>query len=134
MPLIDQLRASSALRNPLPWAILWLVAYFAARAALQLTAFASWQRVLIALAPIPIAAVALLAVVRGAARLDELQRRIQLEALATAFLLAILSLMTLGLLQRAITLEFEDWSYAHVWVMLPTLYAIGLALARRRYA
>jgi hypothetical protein len=41
--------------------------------------------------------------------------------------------MTLGLLQGAITRKFEDGSYAHVWAMLPALYFLGLALARRRY-
>jgi heme A synthase len=65
--------------------------------------------------------------------MDELQRRIQLEALAVAFPLAILLLMTLGLLQRAIHLPFEDWSYAHVWAYLPIFYFIGLVVANRRY-
>jgi hypothetical protein len=66
--------------------------------------------------------------------LDELQLRIQLEALATAFLLTTVLLMTLGLLQRPVTLRFEDWSYLHAWAILPTLYLIGLMLANRRDA
>ena len=41
--------------------------------------------------------------------------------------------MTLGLLQRAIVLPFEDWSYLHVWVYLPVFYFGGIAIASRRY-
>ena len=70
----------------------------------------------------------------GIRQLDELERRIHLEALAVAFPLGILLLMTLGLLQRAITLKFEDWSYGHVWPFMFLFYFVGLALARRRYA
>jgi hypothetical protein len=119
--------------HPLVWVIAWLVAYIVARGVLEKTSLDTWIRVTAALGPIPFAAIALTLIVRGARELDELERRIQLEALATAFLLAVLFLMTLGLLQRAITLKFEDWSYLHVWAMLPTMYFIGLALARRRY-
>jgi hypothetical protein len=119
--------------HPLVWGAVWLVAYFAARALLEGSTLAGWPRVAVALAPIPVAALTLWGLVRAARDLDEMQLRMQLEALATAFLLSILFLMTLGLLQRAVTLEFEDWSYAHVWGMLPLLYVIGLIGAKRRY-
>jgi hypothetical protein len=119
--------------HPFTWSIAWLAAWIIARGVLEQTSLATWIRVLAALLPVPIAAVALFSVVRGARELDELERRIQLEALATAFLLAVLFLMTLGLLELAITLNRDDWSYRHVWAMLPMLYFAGLAAARRRY-
>jgi hypothetical protein len=127
-------RTTGRMANPLLWGIAWLLFYFGARLLLESDALQTWQRVAIAVAPIPVAAIALGLIVRGARELDELELRIQLEALATAFLLTILFLMTLGLMQRAVTLKFEDWSYAHVWAMLPTLYFLGLIVARRRYA
>jgi hypothetical protein len=91
-------------------------------------------RVAAALAPTPIAGAALFTIVRGARELDELEQRIQLEALAIAFILAVLLLMTLGLMELAVTLNRNDWSYRHVWAMLPMLYFAGLTFARRRYA
>jgi hypothetical protein len=48
--------------------------------------------------------------------------------------MALLLIMTLGLLELAITLNRDDWSYRHVWAMLPLFYLVGIVLARRRYA
>ena len=56
-----------------------------------------------------------------------------MEALAFAFPLSIFLLMFLGLLQLAVELSPENWSYRHVWVFLPIFYFAGLALAWRRY-
>lgn len=77
---------------------------------------------------------ALLTIIRGARELDELEKRIQLEALAFAFVLALLLIMTLGLMELAITLNRDDWSYRHVWAMLPMLYFGGVVIARKRYS
>lgn len=65
--------------------------------------------------------------------MDELHRRVHLEALSIAYPLAILLLVTLGFLQLAIDLPPHDWSYRHVWPLLPCFYFAGLALAWRRY-
>ena len=63
--------------------------------------------------------------VRGA---DELERRIQLEALAVAFPLTLVLIMTLGLLQIAVPLSPDDWSYRHIWPFLYVFYLLGLTL------
>ena len=114
-------------------ALSWFVAYFVARGFLKDSEAATWLRVVVALMPVPFFVATLILVVRGARDLDELQRRIQVEALAFAFLVTMVFLMTLGLLQRAIVLPFEDWSYLHVWVYLPVFYFGGIAIASRRY-
>lgn len=120
--------------GPLAWTFLWVTTYFVARALLESSTLATWLRVVIALSPIPFAAAALVTLVRGAKGLDELERRIQLEALAFAYPLTMLFIMVVGMMERAITLKFEDWSYLHVWGMLPIFYFLGLAMARKRYA
>ena len=119
--------------RPGPWVAAWFATWFGARIVLESSA-PTWLRVVAALAPTPIAGVALIAIIRGARELDELEQRIQLEALAFAFVIAVLLLMTLGLMELAVTLNRDDWSYRHVWAMLPTLYFLGLVLARRRYS
>lgn len=95
--------------------------------------FAPWVRVLVALAPVAPTALFLVCIGAQLRSLDEMQRQVHLEALAIAFPLAILLLMTLGLLQLAIPLPPEDWSYRHIWPFLPCFYFVGLAIAWRRY-
>jgi hypothetical protein len=121
------------LSRPAPWVAAWFLAWIGARVVLESTV-PTWLRVVAALAPVPLAGAALLTIVRGARELDELEKRIQLEALAFAFVMAVLLLMTLGLLELAIPLNRDDWSYRHVWALLPMLYFGGLVLARRRYS
>lgn len=112
----------------------WFAAWIGARMVLESSAVPTWARVVAALLPTPIAGAALLTIIRGARELDELEQRIQLEALAIAFILAVLLLMTLGLMELAVTINRNDWSYRHVWAMLPLLYFAGVTFARRRYA
>jgi hypothetical protein len=126
--------ATSFLSRPFTWGAAWFMAWIGARFVLENPSVPTWARVAAALAPTPLAGAALLTIIRGARELDELERRIQIEALAVAFVLAVLLLMTLGLMELAITLNRDDWSYRHVWAMLPALYFGGLVIARRRYA
>ena len=65
--------------------------------------------------------------------LDELHRRVHLEALAFAFPVTMLLLMTLGLMERGHLLSAEDWSYRNVWYYLPFFYLIGVTISWRRY-
>ena len=71
---------------------------------------------------------------KGVMQMDELQRRIELEALAFAFPATLVLLATLGLIDSAITLNPADFRLRHVWLMMPMLYYMGLWRAQRRYA
>ena len=111
----------------------WILSYFGARVLLKSFEMGNGWRVAVALFPVLPFAILLLLVIRGIRQMDELERRIQLEALAVAFPLTFLLLMTLGLLELAIRLKPEDWSYRHVWPFMFVFYLLGLILARRRY-
>lgn len=91
-------------------------------------------RVAIALLPTPFFVWWLWTWVKGVMQMDELQRRIELEALAFAFPASLVFLAMLGLLDVAITLNPDDFSLRHTWLMMPMLYYIGLWRAQRRYA
>jgi hypothetical protein len=125
--------ARRSLNIALPVSAFWVLSYLAARLALKELHLGPGLRVTVALIPVVPTALFLWLVVGNIRSLDELQRRVHLEALAIAFPLAILLLWTLGLLQLAIDLPAGDWSYRHVWVYLPLFYFIGLAIAWRRY-
>ena len=120
--------------SALGWsALLWILSYLGARLLLERGDLALPLRMAIAAMPVPPFAWFLLTLGRQLRELDELERRIQLEALAFAFPLALLLLMALGLFELAGPLPPEDLSYRHVWAYLPMFYFLGLAIAWRRY-
>jgi hypothetical protein len=114
-------------------ALTWVLVYLFTRRLLDSGQLAEGLRIVVALAPLLPFAFFLTFLLAGIRSMDELQRRIQLEALAVAFPLAILFFMLLGLLELAIPLSPDDWSYRHTWSYLPLFYFIGLAIASRRY-
>ena len=113
--------------------LIWVFVYLLTRTLLDGNQLSERWRILVALAPMLPFAFFLALILSGIRFMDELQRRIQLEALAIAFPLAILLFMMLGLLELAIPLSPQDWSYRHTWSYLPLFYFIGLSIASRRY-
>lgn len=113
--------------------LLWVAFYVVARGLLETAIEPPSLRVAIALLPVPFFVWWLWTWMRGVGQMDELERRIELEALAFAFPIAVVLLMTLGLLDLAIPLNPDDWSPRHVWAMMPALYYMGLWRAKRRY-
>lgn len=113
--------------------LLWAITFIGARAVLEGSTVSGVGRVLLALVPLPFFIVALVGVIQRIRAMDELERRIQLEALAVAFPLSLVLLMTLALLEVAQPLDPRNWSYRHLWPFPILFYTIGLALARRRY-
>jgi hypothetical protein len=90
-------------------------------------------RIAVALLPLPFFVWYLWTWTTGVGEMDELQRRIELEALGFAFPSALVFLMTMGLLDLAIPLGQDNFSLHQIWLMLPVLYYIGLWRAKRRY-
>lgn len=111
------------------WASVWGIS----RGLLEMELDNRWLRIAIALTPVPFFVHFLWFWMKGVATMDELERRIQLEALALAFPLMAVLLMTLGLLDVAVGLNPDDWSIRHVWLMMPMLYYFSLWRAKRRY-
>lgn len=128
-------RSLRSLNPLLLWGfVLWAVTYIGARLAID----SGWGgagggRVLLALVPLPFFLAWLTGLVREFARMDELERRIQFEALGVAFPLTLVLVMTLGLVEAARPLDPDNWSFRHVWQLLVLFYIVGLFVARRRY-
>ena len=111
----------------------WIITYFIARGILESDQLSDGLQLVVALVPIIPFALFLMSVLAGIRELDELQRRVHLEALAIAFPLTMLLLMLLGLVELVVPLSPDDWSYRHVWQFLPVFYFAGLAFTWRRY-
>ena len=94
---------------------------------------ATWLRALVALLPVPPVALAMRAIMRYIRDADELQRRIELEALSFSTAWVSLAYLAGGFLQRAKVIDVPS-GMAMIWVF--PLICIGyglvkLAIARR---
>ena len=87
-------------------------------------------KTLVAVTPLIPAALALSAYLRFLARMDELGRRIQLEALAFGFGAAGMLTFAYGFLENA---GFPQLSYIWVFPTMIALWGIGGAIAAYRY-
>jgi hypothetical protein len=63
---------------------------------------------------------------------DELQRKIQFEAMAFAFAITALLTLSFGFLQ--VFANFPDVNWVWVWPLMAFMWLIGVLLGRRRYA
>lgn len=112
----------------------WFLSYIAVRMAVESPErFSRPALIAVVLLPVIPAALFLYFFITDLRRKDELQRRIQLEALALAYPLILLLIMTLGSLQLAIDLNPADWSYRHLGPFVILFYVLGLWVSTRRY-
>ena len=97
---------------------------------LQHVALASPWRDAVALSPMVAAVAVPWIVLREMRRMDELQMRIQFEALGFAFAGTAILTFSYGFLEG---LGYPKLSMFTVWPTLAVLWVVGLVLARRRY-
>lgn len=90
-----------------------------------------WWRILLALTPIIPIFFALRAFLRFFHRIDELQKRIQLEAFALSFGVTCVVAFGYGVLEYA-GFPALNWTWVPTFMMV--VWGIGTAIASRRYA
>ncbi len=71
--------------------------------------------------------------IRSISFMDEVQIRIQLEAVSVAFVLSLLLVMLLGMAGLVRELGLADISFLYVFPLLFFFYFIGLFISYRRY-
>ena len=112
----------------------FVLAYFAARAGIEACPPGTLASLALALIPVLIFAALIGCYSRAVRGMDELERRIQLEALALAFPVALLVVFTAGLLDLAGFHGEGNWDLPRLWPLLLLPYWLGIVLARRRYS
>jgi hypothetical protein len=113
---------------------LFVVAYFVARGGLENVEQGSSAALALAFLPVPFFVLLVAFWVHNVRALDELERRIQLEALAIAYPVALLIVFTVGLLDLAGFHGAQDWDLPRLWPLILVPYFFGLWRARVRYA
>lgn len=90
----------------------------------------AWWRIPLALTPVIPAIFGMIAYIRFVSRIDELQRRIQFEALAFGFGAAGILTFSYGFLENV---GFPHISLLWIFPFMIALWGIGVAIASRRY-
>lgn len=111
----------------------FVVSYFLARWGVEVLPQGSPGALAVALLPVPVFAGLIYSIVRGVRSMDELERRIQLEALALAYPVALLIVFTAGLLDLAGFHGEGNWDLPRLLPLVLVPYFVGVVLARRRY-
>lgn len=111
----------------------WLIVYVAARLVLEQVRLDLPARFAVSFAPLFAFFWFVWVVQRAVKDADELQRLVQLQALALAFSTTICVLMTLGLFDILYGGRLELPPLRDLWAILPPLYGICYAVAYQRY-
>jgi hypothetical protein len=115
------------------YAIVWVLSYIGSLFALKTLAIPKEAGVVLTIVTVIAFAVFAYKYYRSIFFMDEVQIKIQMEAVVIAFSLGLLLLMTLGLLDLFIIMNKEDWSYRFVIPILIGFYFIGLFISKRKY-
>lgn len=125
-----QYRRSVGLTLAGPWLLAWVVS----SVLLNFLDLGVVPRALVALLPLPAFGWFLWRYIGHIRSLDELRHRIELEALAIAFPLAVALLMGLGQFQLARPGVTGVPISSGFWLYLAVFYLLGRGIAERRYA
>lgn len=90
-------------------------------------------RLVLALLPVIPGLVYLTLVFRSIRAMDELEHRIQFEAVSFAFLGSLVVSLTYGMLQKSGFFRDWPWDWEGIWFMLMVLWAAGYLRAWKRY-
>lgn len=115
------------------YAVIWIVSYVGSLFALKSLTIPKEAGVMLTIVTALAFTVFIYKYYRSILFMDEVQIKIQMEAIVFAFSLGLLLIMTLGLLDLFINLNKEDWSYRFIVPMVISFYFIGFFISKRKY-
>lgn len=115
------------------FSVLWFVTYTICFLIIKNLSPDTVTGIILSLLPVITFALFIYSIIQGVASMDEVQIRVQMEAVVIAFSLGLLMIMTLGLLDLVVTLNKEDWGYRHLVPYFAIFYLVGLVISKRKY-
>ena len=115
------------------YAIIWVISYIGSLLALKSFDLPFEAGIVLTIITALAFAIFMYKYYRSIFFMDEVQIKVQMEAIVIAFSLGLLLLMTLGLLDLFIILNKEDWSHRHLFPVFIAFYFLGLYLSGRKY-
>ncbi len=117
----------------LVFAVLWCLSYVGSLLVLKTLYIPTAAGILLTIITVIAFALFIYKYYRSIFFMDEVQIKVQMEAIVIAFSLGLLLLMTLGLLDLIITLNKNDWSYRYLVPLFIAFYFLGLFISKRKY-
>ena len=115
------------------YAILWCLSYVGSLFAIKSLQIPIEASVVLTFISVLAFALFIYKYFRSIVFMDEVQVKIQMEALVLAFALGLLLVMTLGLIDLFLVLNPEDWNYRFLVPIFIAFYFLGLFTAKRKY-
>ena len=115
------------------YAVIWSLSYVGSLFALKTLEIPTEAGIVLSVITVLAFALFIYKYYRSIFFMDEVQIKIQMEAVVIAFSLGLLLLMTLGLLDLVITLNKNDWSYRYLVPLFVAFYFFGLFISKRKY-
>ena len=115
------------------YAIIWAMSYIASLLALRSFDLPLEAGIVLTVITALAFAVFMYKYYRSIFFMDEVQIKVQMEAIVIAFSLGLLLLMTLGLIDLFTTLNQENWSHRHLFPIFLAFYFAGLYFSARKY-
>lgn len=120
-------------RTVLLFGILWILTYLISLLIVKKIELPKWAGFSLALLPAFTFAIFIYQYIKKISSMDEVEIRIQLEAVVWGFSLALLLPMILGSLNLIITLDNKNWGYLSLVNYFVLFYFIGLIISQRKY-
>ncbi len=117
----------------LVYAVIWVISYAGSLLAFKVLAVPKAAGIVLTVITVLAFAVFIYKYYRSIFFMDEVQIKIQMEAVVIAFSLGLLLLMTLALLDFVVPLNKENWSYRHLVPLFAAFYFAGLFISKRKY-
>jgi uncharacterized membrane protein YidH (DUF202 family) len=115
------------------YAVIWCLSYVGSLFALKTLEIPTEAGIVLTVITVLAFALFIYKYYRSIFFMDEVQIKIQMEAVVIAFSLGLLLLMTLALLDLVITLNKNDWSYRYLVPLFVAFYFFGLFISKRKY-
>ncbi len=115
------------------YAVIWSLSYIGSLFALKTLDISQAAGIILTLVTILAFSLFIYKYYRSIYFMDEVQIKIQMEAVVIGFSLGLLLMLALGLLELRIQLNKDDWSYRHLFPMFIAFYFIGLLISRNKY-
>ena len=113
--------------------IIWVVTYLVCLLIVKEISLPKWAGISLAILPAFTFALFIYRYIKKISSMDEVEIRIQLEAVVWGFSFALLLPMLLGSLNLVIIINNKNWGYLSLVNYFVLFYFIGLIISQRKY-